>query len=109
MGELSLKEDWKLVFKEIVLALINGAIVGLIAGAVLFIIHGNIYLGVIMIAAMAANITIASISGFFVQLILKALNVDPALASGIFLTTLTDIFGFLIFLGLANIFLPLLI
>ena len=109
LGELSLKEDWKLVFKEIVLALINGAIVGLIAGVVLFIIHGNIYLGVIMIAAMAANITIASISGFFVPLILKSLNVDPALASGIFLTTLTDIFGFLIFLGLANIFLPLLI
>ena len=109
LGELNLKEDWKLVTKEISLALINGAVVGLIAGIVLFLIHGNLFLGVIMIAAMAANITIASISGFFVPLILKSLNIDPALASGIFLTTLTDIFGFLIFLGLANIFLPLLL
>ena len=109
LGELSLKEDWKLVTKEIGLALINGAIVGLIAGFALFLIHGNVFLGVIMIAAMAANITIASVSGFFVPLILKSMNIDPALASGIFLTTLTDIFGFLIFLGLANIFLPFLI
>ena len=109
LGELNLKEDWRLVTKEIALALCNGAIMGLIAGLVLSFRYGSIYLGIIMLIAMIANITIAGISGFFIPLILKALNVDPALASSIFLTATTDICGYLVFLGLAKIFLPLLL
>ena len=109
LGELSLKEDWKLVTKEIVLALCNGAIMGFIAGIVLAMRYGSPYLGIIMLIAMIANITIAGISGFFIPLILKSCNIDPALASSIFLTATTDICGYLVFLGLAKVFLPLLL
>ncbi len=109
LGELSLKEDWKLVFKEIALAAINGIVVGLLAGSILALRYQNLYLGLIMVGAMMVNLIIAGVCGFFIPLILKAFNVDPALASSIFLTATTDICGFLIFLGLAKIFLPLLL
>lgn len=109
LGQLSLKEDWKLVLKEICLAFLNGSIIGCLTGFILYLRYGNAYLGAIMVAAMVANITIAGISGFFIPLILKSLKVDPALASSIFLTATTDILGFLFFLSLSNIFLPLLV
>lgn len=109
LGELSLKEDWKLVSKEIALAVINGLTIGILTGAILTIRYQNIYLGIIMVGAMLVNIIIAGVCGFFIPLVLKAVGVDPALASSIFLTATTDICGFLVFLGLANIFLPLLL
>ena len=109
LGELTLKDDWKLVTKEIVLALINGAAIGFFMGLFMLLRYGNFCLGLIMLMAMIANITIAGISGFFIPLILKACKVDPALASSIFLTATTDVMGYLIFLGLAYIFMPLLV
>ncbi|MBQ5783106.1 MAG: magnesium transporter, partial [Oscillospiraceae bacterium] len=109
LGELTLKEDWKLVTKEIALAFINGLVVGVLTGAILALRYQNLYLGVIMVGAMLVNIIIAGVCGFFIPLVLKAFGVDPALASSIFLTATTDICGFLVFLGLAKIFLPLLL
>ncbi len=109
LGELNLKDDWKLVGKEISLALINGFVIGLLTGGILALRYNNIYLGLIMVGAMLANMVIAGVAGFLIPLILKALKIDPALASSIFLTTITDVFGFLIFLGLAKVFLPVLI
>ncbi len=109
LGELNLKDDWRLVTKEIALAFCNGAIMGLIAGSVMAIRYGSAYLGFIMLIAMIANITIAGISGFFIPLILKTINIDPALASSIFLTATTDICGYMVFLGLAKVFLPFLV
>ena len=109
LGELNLKDDWRLVSKEIALAAINGIVIGLAAGTILALRYQNPFLGVIMVGAMLANLVIAGVCGFFIPLVLKAFNVDPALASSIFLTATTDICGFLIFLGLAKIFLPMLL
>lgn len=108
-GELSLKEDYKLIFKEIFLGLFEGAIIGILAAAVFVFWHHNIYLGFILFLAMIANMIIACSMGFLIPLILDKIKVDPAIASSIFLTTFTDVFGFFIFLGLATVFLPLLI
>ena len=58
---------------------------------------------------MIANLVIAGFFGFLVPVILKALNADPAVASSIFITTATDVFGFFVFLGLAKTFLPYLL
>ena len=58
---------------------------------------------------MICNLVIAGFFGFLIPLFLKVIGVDPALASAIFLTTATDVFGFFIFLGLAKLFLPLLL
>ena len=109
LGELNLKDDWKLVSKEIALAAVNGVVIGLMAGTILALRYQNPFLGVIMVGAMLANLVIAGVCGFFIPLLLKAFNVDPALASSIFLTATTDICGFLIFLGLAKMFLPMLL
>lgn len=108
-GELSLKEDYKLIFKEIFLGFFEGAIIGLLAAGVFVFWHHNIYLGLILFLAMILNMIIACSMGFLIPLILDKLKVDPAIASSIFLTTFTDTCGFFIFLGLATVFLPLLI
>jgi magnesium transporter len=71
--------------------------------------YGNPYLGLIIFAAMIGNLVIAGFFGFLIPLLLKGLKIDPALASAVFLTTATDVFGFFLFLGLAKTFLPLLL
>ena len=109
LGEVSLKKNWKLVFKEVGLGVINGAATGVITGVILYMKYNNPYLGIIIFAAMIGNLVIAGFFGFLIPLLLKGLGVDPALASAIFLTTATDVFGFFLFLGLAKMFLPFLL
>ncbi|WP_326513775.1 magnesium transporter [Clostridium intestinale] len=109
LGEVSLKKSWKLVFKEVGLGVINGAATGVITGIILYMKYDNPYLGIIIFAAMIGNLVIAGFFGFLIPLLLKGLGVDPALASAIFLTTATDVFGFFLFLGLAKMFLPFLL
>lgn len=109
LGEVDLKKDWKLVIKEIFLGIINGAITGVITAIILYMVYGNPYLGLIVFVAMVGNLVIAGFFGFLIPLVLKVVGADPALASTIFLTTATDVLGFFVFLGLAKMFLPLLI
>ncbi|MEG1782045.1 MAG: magnesium transporter [Oscillospiraceae bacterium] len=109
LGELTLKSDWKKVVKEILVGIINGSITGLITGFIIFVKYKNIYLGLIIFAAMIANNIVSGFFGFLIPLILKACHADPAVASSIFLTTATDVLGFFVFLGLASTFLPLLV
>ncbi len=109
LGEINLKDDWNKVFKPIIAGIVNGAIIGTVAGAITAVRYGNIYLGVIVVLAMIMNNIVAGFFGFFVPLVLKALKVDPALASSIFLTTATDVLGFFVFLSLAKVFMPLLV
>lgn len=103
LGEASLQENWTLIFKKALLGIINGAIIGLFAGIILYFMYGNVYLGFIIFASMIANLVIAGVVGVLVPLTLKAFKVDPALASAVFVTTATDVLGFFIFLGLATL------
>lgn len=109
LGEISLKEDWKLVIKESSLGLINGAAIGVLTGIVIYVQYKNFTLSLIIFAAMIINMVIAGFFGFLLPMVLKTLKVDPALASSIFLTTATDVLGFFAFLGLAQMFLPYLL
>ena len=109
MGKVELKDAWKLLGKQILLGLINGAVIGLVTGIIVSIIYGNMYLGVIVLLAMTANLIISGICGILIPLILQKLKIDPALSSSIFLTTATDVLGFFVFLSLAKVFLPYLI
>jgi magnesium transporter len=88
--------------------LVHGAVTGLITGLILYAKYGNPYLGLIIFAAMILNLVIAGLSGFLIPLGLRAVGVDPALSAAIFLTTVTDVFGFFVFLGLAQAFIDLL-
>ncbi|MCQ9208975.1 magnesium transporter [Granulicatella seriolae] len=109
LGRINLKDDKKYVFKEISLGLTNGFITGLIAAICIYIPYQNFYLSLIVILAMMGNLVVGAIFGYFIPLILKHLNMDPALASTIFVTTATDVFGFFIFLSLAQLALPLIL
>jgi len=109
LGELELSKNWHRVFREITIGLIQGALVGFLAGVILYFKVGNPMIGVIIFLAMIGNMIVASTSGFLIPLVLKRFNFDPALGSSIFLTATTDILGFFFFLGLATLFLPWLI
>ena len=109
IGNVRLKNVWKLIVKEIFLGLIDGALIGLITGIVVALIYKNFYLGIIMLIAMIGNLVVAGISGIIVPITLDKLHIDPALSSSIFLTTATDVLGFFIFLSLAKLFLPLIV
>lgn len=105
MGKVSLKDSWHLLGKEILLGLIDGAVIGIVTSGIVSIMYGNYYLGIIAFLAMVANLIISGVSGILIPLILQKLKIDPALSSSIFLTTATDVLGFFIFLSLAKVFL----
>jgi len=105
LGELSFANARKTLMKEGLVGLGNGVALGLVAGTVAWLWQGSPMLGVVLGLAMIINMFVAATAGTLIPLGLRALNVDPALASSVFITTLTDVFGFLAFLGLAALFL----
>jgi magnesium transporter len=114
MRELSLdlispKEFGRVFIKESSLGMINGMCLGLLVGGIAWLWKGNAVLGLVVGGALALNTVIAVCIGGCVPLLLKALNQDPALASGPILTTATDMCGFLLVLGLASMCLPYLV
>jgi magnesium transporter len=94
--------------KEAVVGLINGCALGLLIAAVAWIWQGNGWLGLVVGMALFINTLVAVSIGGTVPVVLKALNVDPAVASGPILTTITDMCGFFLLLGTASLMLPLL-
>jgi magnesium transporter len=111
MRELSLelvspREFLRVFFKESSVGLINGIVLGLLVGLIAWVWKGNAVLGAVVGSALALNTVVAVCVGGLVPLFLKAIRQDPALASGPILTTVTDMCGFLLILGLASMFLP---
>ncbi len=105
LGELSGANARKALFKEVAIGLGNGVALGVVAAIVAWVTKGNPVLGLLLGMAMVCNMLVASTAGTLVPLGLKAMKVDPALASSVFITTFTDVVGFASFLGLATIFL----
>jgi magnesium transporter len=105
LGELSWGNARKTLFKEAVIGLGNGLVLGLAAAAVAWVTRMDPMLGLLLGLAMVCNMFVAAVAGTLVPLGLKAMKVDPALASSVFITTFTDVVGFASFLGFATIFL----
>ena len=105
LGEISWESGKSILSKEIVVGLNNGIITGIVAGLVAYLWKGSYVLGLVLGGAMIINVALAGVVATLVPLILRRMNVDPAIASGIFVTTFTDAVGFLSFLGLATYFL----
>jgi len=80
----------------------NGLAVGTVVGIVAALLGGTPMLGVVVAIAMVANLLIAGLVGSFVPIVLRRLGVDPAVASSVFVTPVTDACGFLLLLGLAS-------
>ncbi len=96
--------SWMLT-RELGVGLINGSLWALVIGTITTLWYGEFSLALVIAAAILVNICLAVLSGTLLPFLLKSLNIDPALSGSVILTTLTDVFGFLTFLGLATIFL----
>jgi len=100
--DLTDNQAYRTVLKEFTVGLINGAVNGLIVFIFAFFFDGNPMLGLVIFLAMTGNLLIAGVTGAGIPLILKRIGIDPAIASSIIITTFTDVFGFLLILGLAS-------
>jgi magnesium transporter len=105
LGELSWENAQKALMKEAVIGLGSGISLGIIAALVAWATKGEEMIGLLLGLAMVCNMFVATIAGTLIPLGLKALKIDPALASSVFITTFTDVVGFASFLGFATIFL----
>lgn len=105
LNEVNQFNTWRIMGKEVLAGTTNGVATGLVMGAISYYFSHNLNLSLVLLAAMTINLFIAGLGGTVIPLVMKALRIDPALASTVFVTTLTDVFGFLTFLGLSTIFL----
>lgn len=103
LGEVAPGDALRVLRKELVIGLANGCLLGLAIGLLAFGWKGSVLLGAVVGAAMLLNQIVGALSGVAVPFGLRRLGVDPALASSIFVTTITDIIGFILFLGLATL------
>ena len=103
--ELTTSNALKIIIKETFIGGINGIIFAVIISLVSMYWFQDLMLGIIIGLAMVLNLIVAGFAGTIIPLTLDKLKIDPALASGVILTTITDVFGFLSFLGLATLFL----
>jgi magnesium transporter len=103
LGEVDQRNGWRALGKELAAAFINGAIIGLGTGLAIYLWKGDWVIAVAVCVAMILNFLVAALAGVLVPLGLRAIKVDPALASAAFVTGVTDTLGFLFFLGIASL------
>jgi len=101
-GQISRSNSKLLLFKEITVGFLNGMIWAFIVAALVALWFKDLKLAGIIAAAMAANLICAALAGVSIPIILRKLKIDPALAGGVVLTTITDVIGIFAFLGLAT-------
>lgn len=109
IGEISYENQADILKKEIAIGIINGLCLGLVVGVLGYFWVGSLAFGFVIGTAMLLNLIVATISGYLVPVLLKKVGIDPALASAVFVTTVTDVLGFFFFLGLATVMLQYLI
>ena len=105
MGQMTGNQAMHLLRKEEGVALVNGLIWGSVMGVVAWLLYGSIGIGLVMVAAMTLNLLLAATVGVLIPVAMDKMGRDPALGSSVLITAVTDSGGFLIFLGLATIFL----
>lgn len=104
MREIPKQKVFELIFKEGRIGAINGAVIGAVTALVAWLWYGNPFLGLVIGLGMLVNLIFAGLSGASIPLIMKRIGIDPAQSSSIILTTVTDVLGFLAFLGFAVLF-----
>jgi magnesium transporter len=105
LGQVSNSNRRWLIFKEIIVGLFNGFGWAIVIAAIAVLWFGDINIGLVIAAATIINLVVAAFSGVAIPLIMRRINIDPAIAGSVVLTTITDIVGLFAFLGLATIFL----
>ena len=108
IGEVVTGDVRKLLIREALLAISQGVVVAIVIALVVFVWRGDVYLAGIVAGALFLNLFVAALSGVLIPFTLRALKVDPAASSAVFLTTVTDIVGIAAYMGLATVFLSVL-
>ncbi|MGH8033294.1 MAG: magnesium transporter [Luteimonas sp.] len=105
LGQIGRPNAGALLWKELRVALINGITLGVLLAGIVYLWYRDVPLSLVIASALTINMCSAALGGVLVPLTLKRLGFDPALAGGVILTTVTDVMGFLSFLGLATLIL----
>jgi len=108
LGDLTLANTRKVLAREALIGVANGVGTGLVAAVIAYLWKGHGLLGLILGLAMITNMLVAALAGTLIPVALKQMRVDPAVATGVIVTTFTDCAGFLSFLGLATLLIRLL-
>jgi magnesium transporter len=99
--DLTASNVWRVIRREVLVGLLNGMIFAVVMGVIGLLWFGSPALGMVIAAAMVINLVVAGLAGIGIPVLLERFGIDPALASGAFVTTVTDVVGFFAFLGLA--------
>jgi magnesium transporter len=105
LGEETASRRWKVAGKEMLVGLFNGLILGAIVAGIVWVWQGRPELAALILLALWGNLVVASFAGAFVPIVLERVGVDPAVASSVFVTALTDLCGVLLLLGLGSVLL----
>lgn len=103
--ELGAANAWRFIRKEGIVGLINGVLLAIIGGVVTYFWQFDVALAFVIAGALILNLIVAALSGALIPLGLTKFGIDPAVASSVVLTTVTDVIGFMVFLGFAKMFL----
>ncbi|MFD2443212.1 magnesium transporter [Bacillus sp. CGMCC 1.16607] len=103
-GEIEEENKLKLLIREAGTGLITGTICGVLVSMVVYFWHGDVYLGLLVGVSIFSTLIVATLAGSFIPLIMHKCKIDPAVASGPFITTINDIISILIYFGMATIF-----
>ncbi len=101
-GQVSARNSMAILRKELAVGILNGILFSIIIAAIAYLWYGNAGLGLVMAIAITVNLVAGALAGALVPVILKRMSIDPALAGGVVLTTVTDVIGILAFVGLAS-------
>lgn len=105
LGQIEGANARLLLVREVIIGILNGLFWGIVTAIISLLWFGQLNLALIVVSAIFVNLCCAALSGVAIPLLLKRLNIDPALAGSVVLTTVTDVVGFLVLLGLATLFL----
>ncbi|MDP6182794.1 MAG: magnesium transporter [Gammaproteobacteria bacterium] len=103
LGQIGSANARLLLYRELAIGTLNGILWAVVVAVIAGLWFGDVWLGVVIGAAIIINLVVAAFSGAVIPLVLCRINVDPALAGGVVLTTVTDVVGFFAFLGLATV------
>jgi len=101
-GQVSARNSMAILRKELAVGVLNGIVFSIIIAAIAYLWYGSPGLGLVMAFAIVANLVAGALAGALIPVILKRMSIDPALAGGVVLTTVTDVIGILAFVGLAS-------
>ncbi|MFD2749759.1 magnesium transporter [Virgibacillus siamensis] len=108
-GEYGKQGKWKLIMREGLTGLITGTVCGIVITGVIYLWKGEIFLGILVGLSIMATLIVATLAGSLVPLVMDKFHIDPAVASGPFITTINDIISILIYFGMATAFMSFLI